>query len=66
MIMQHVWSQIELATMMMCVCASTYRPLFVNWGNKTVEISKVSRASQYCQLQPRSEGLKYGMFNHVS
>ncbi len=50
MVMQHVRSQIEPATAMLCVCASTYRPRFANWKNRTVKISQPSRVGQRHQV----------------
>jgi hypothetical protein len=69
--MQHVWSQVEPATAIVCVCVSTYRPLFEDWKNRTAEVSSPfsnsipSQASPRCQLQQGSESLKYGMSNQV-
>jgi hypothetical protein len=65
--MQHVWSQVELAMAMICVCASTYRPLFEGWKNTTAKIPKPcsirSRASPRRRLRQGSEGQIYGLFD---
>jgi len=71
MVMQHVWSHVEPATAIICVCVSTYRPLFEDWMNRTAKVSSPfsnstpSRASPRRQLQQGSEGLKHGMSDHL-
>jgi hypothetical protein len=65
MVMQHVWSQIEPATAIICVSVSTYRPLFEDWKKRTARVSGPFRASPRRQLQQNTEGLNHGMFvNH--
>jgi len=46
--MQHVLSQIEPATAIICVSVSTYRPLFEDWKKRTPG----SPASLACLLEP--------------
>ncbi len=71
MVMQHVWSQVEPATAIVCVCVGTYRPLFEDWKNRIAEVSMPfsnsipSQASPRRQLQQGSESLKYGMSNQM-
>lgn len=46
MVMEYIWSQVEPATAIIGVCASTYRPLLVNWSLRSTSSRPIPRLQE--------------------
>lgn len=62
MVMEHVWSQGEPAMAIVCVCASTYLPLFRDCGTRTAKVSSPfpNSTRPHHQLCRHQDGLHDG------
>lgn len=54
-VMEHVWSQVEPATSIICACIITFRPRFEDWKIKRVRVSLPKVRNTSSSTRPRHQ-----------